>query len=170
MAHIVFCNTHLPYQHDPNSCQLHEVTTITCAADKLLVTIEPGSVDPGNKCRGNFQILFWMIFLMKIVFETKKIWLIMLSRLNIKFFLLHLQARRTVQQLAVTFFPPILVLVQPVVRLQWWIELCYTVKIVAGVQHTEARDIMNFRSSIYFGPDDAKIYPLKLHRNYQILS
>ena len=98
----------------------------------------------------------------------RTIWATM--KLNIKFFLLHLQARRTVQQLAVTFFPPILVLVQPVVRLQWWIKLCYTVKTVAGVQHTEARDIMNFRSSIYFGPDDAKIYPLKLHRNYQILS
>ena len=148
MAHIAFCttvaNTHLPYINDPNSCQLHEVTTMTCAADKLLVTIEPGSVDPGNKCQGNFQKLFWIVF-DDFFFENQKIWLIMLSRLNTKYFLLHLQARRTVQQLAVKFFLPILLLAQPVVRLQWWIKLCYTVKIVAGVQHTEARDIMNFR-------------------------
>ena len=59
MAHIGICNpTTIAYQHDPTTCQLHERTTFTCTADKLLVTIDPGPSVAGTvtKCQGNFQI------------------------------------------------------------------------------------------------------------------
>ena len=73
MAHIAFCDP-IPYQHDPTMCQLSEKTTFSCTSDKLLVTIEPGSVDPGNKCKGNFQKLhFESFFCREDYFETQKI-------------------------------------------------------------------------------------------------
>ena len=59
LVQAVFCAT--VFQHNPTSCQLHEVTSVTCGANDLQITIDSTinsdfNQDQIDECAGKFQM------------------------------------------------------------------------------------------------------------------